>query len=99
MFERIERSWRLLGEAWGVLRQDTELVMFPILSGIVSLLVLATFAVPMVLALPWNEIAHTSGHASREVEVSPVYYVLGFLYYLASYFVIIFFNSGLVACV
>ena len=43
-----------------MLRQDRELALFPILSGIVSLLVLATFALPSLLLLPWAELSHLS---------------------------------------
>lgn len=44
MFGTIERSWDMMKHAADVLRQDRELVVFPIVSGIVSLVVLASFA-------------------------------------------------------
>jgi hypothetical protein len=98
MMERVRRSWSLLGEAWAVLRVDRELVVFPIVSGICSLLVLASFAVPFLLRIPWGQV--TSGN-SQGFEVSMGYwdYLWLFLYYLVTYFVVVFFNSGLVACV
>jgi hypothetical protein len=98
MFERVRRSWDLMGETWEVLREDRELVLFPIISGICSLLVMATFAVPFLLRIPWGQV--TSGNSdSVSVSMGNWDYVLLFLYYLVTYFVVVFFNSGLVACV
>src|SRR5687767_14079068 len=99
MIERMQRSWRLLGETWGVSRQDPELAVFPILSGIVSLVVLLSFAAPILLTIPWSELGAAEGSARPNLEPGVVHYVVAFLYYLVSYFVIVFFNVGLVACV
>lgn len=94
MMERLERSWALTREAWDVLRQDRELALFPILSGICSFLVMVSFFVPLGLML-WPQVARGEGHRA---EMGPVHYALIFLFYLASYFVVVFFNCGLVAC-
>jgi uncharacterized protein DUF6159 len=99
MFDRIRRSWQLVKEAWGVLRQDTGLVVFPILSGICSLLVMASFVVPILVMAPWSYRSVPGQGQSFEWEMGPWGYLLLFLYYLVSYFVVIFFNSALVACV
>ena len=50
MFTRLSNSWELVKASWGVLRADKELVVFPIVSGITSLIVLITFAVPLFLS-------------------------------------------------
>jgi Family of unknown function (DUF6159) len=84
MFDKFSRSWELVKASAGVLRSDKELLVFPIVSGIAAMLVLATFALP-VFALKLFE----NG-------VGPLGYVLGFLFYLCQYFVIFFFNSALV---
>ena len=47
MFARISYTWNLMGASWQVLRQDKEMLLFPLLSGICCLLVLASFAIPM----------------------------------------------------
>jgi uncharacterized protein DUF6159 len=98
MFERVRRSWDLMGETWEVLREDQELVLFPIISGICSLLVLASFAVPFLMRIPWGQVTSSGSH-SVPVSMGHWDYVWLFLYYLATYFVVVFFNSGLVACV
>lgn len=84
------RSWLLLKESFAVLRDNTGLVMFPIVSGICTLIVTASFAVPGFLLF------NSSGDTES---VNPAIYVLLFLFYLVNYFVIIFFNAGLVFCV
>ena len=85
MFEKFSRSWELVKASASVLRSDKELLIFPVLSSIAALTVIATFAVP-VFALRIFENGMGVGGA-----------ILGFLFYLCQYFVIFFFNSALVA--
>jgi hypothetical protein len=87
MFTRLSRSWELIKASGAVLRQDKELLLFPFFSAIATLIVSATFILPLVL----------SGAFERPVEGSegPVF-VFVFLFYLVQYFIIIFFNSALV---
>lgn len=47
MMDRIANSWRLLKASWAVLRSDRELVVFPIVAGIASLIAVILFAVPL----------------------------------------------------
>ena len=68
-----------------VLRADTELIVFPILSAIGVIFVTAGFVVPIAV----------SGRG-EELSNSPLSFVIGFLFYLATYFVIFFCNSGLI---
>jgi hypothetical protein len=84
MFERVGRSIELFRTSWGILMEDKKLLAFPLLSGIISLIVLATFIVPLVVA------GAVSG---------TLFYAALFAFYLASYFVVIFFNTALVSCV
>src|SRR5688572_13230854 len=49
MFDRFSRGWELAGQSWHVLKRDKELVLFPILSGIACLLVVASFVLPFFL--------------------------------------------------
>lgn len=87
---RIANGWALARQSWRVLMLDKELLLFPLLSGIACLLVLASFAVPLLL----------SGWVPREEEIAgeALTYVVLLAYYFANYFVIVFFNSALVAC-
>ncbi len=85
MFEKFARSWELAKASAAVLRADKEMLLFPILSSLATLLVLATFALP---------VAFTDIFADG---FSPLAAVIGFLFYFCQYTVIVFFNSALVA--
>jgi membrane-anchored glycerophosphoryl diester phosphodiesterase (GDPDase) len=86
MFERIMRSFGLVKASWRVLMDDKKLLAFPIMSGIVTLLVIATFVLPL------NGLNLFTTNSVTGI-------VLLFLFYLVSYFVVIFFNVGLISCV
>jgi hypothetical protein len=89
MFERISRSIELVKMSWRILMEDKKLLAFPILSGIVMLIVIATFILPLIFS---------KGAFSLETN-SITGIILLFLFYLVSYFVVIFFNVGLISCV
>ncbi|HEY5810586.1 MAG TPA: DUF6159 family protein [Povalibacter sp.] len=88
MFTRFSRSWELIQASGNVLRQDKELLLFPFFSAIATLLVAASFIVPLVV----------TGALDGEGAQSPdaTFMVLAFLFYLSQYFVIFFFNAALV---
>ena len=100
MFDRTSAGWNLSKQSWQVLKLDKELILFPLLSGIACLLVTASFAVP-VLALVEVDSPTSQTATADDSEISPtdVLTLIGALaYYVANYFVIIFFNSALIAC-
>ena len=84
MFDKFSRSWMLVKASAAVLRSDKELLVFPLLSGLAAMVVVATFIVP-VFAL---------GTFENGIGVAGA--VLGFVLYLCQYFVIFFFNAALV---
>jgi hypothetical protein len=96
-FDRIARSFELARSSWRVIVADKKLVLFPIFSGIATVLVVASFFIPLgVLAangvVPWVE------DADGNVQPTPWSYAIAFAFYFCTYFVIIFFNSALVSC-
>jgi hypothetical protein len=93
VFERIARGWELAKESWHVLKLDKELLVFPLVSGVACLLVLASFAVPL-----WNSDYFQAVMDEEAAPQDPLAYVILFAFYFANYFVIVFFNSALVAC-
>lgn len=94
MFERISKGLELAKASLRVLREEKSLVVFPLLSGIASVLVLASFAVPL-FATGYLETLHEEGN---QVQQNPVAWLLLFAFYFVNYFVIVFFNSALVSC-
>ena len=91
MFQRFSRSWNLLKASAGVLRQDKQLVVFPLVSAMAMLVVFAAFAVPVV---GLGALDNMSGGENKAVSAGM--YVVAFLFYFAHYFVIFFFNTALV---
>ncbi|MGE0376471.1 MAG: DUF6159 family protein [Planctomycetaceae bacterium] len=93
MFDRIANGWELAKSSWHVLKLDKELLVFPLLSGIACLLVLASFAVPL-----WNSPYAAAVMNDGEPPQDALAYVILFAFYFVNYFVIVFFNTALVAC-
>ena len=101
MFERTSAGWNLAKQSWQVLKLDKELILFPLLSGIACLLVTASFTVPVLLLgdVESNTAQTATADQGDEITVTNVLTFIGALaYYVANYFVIIFFNSALIAC-
>ena len=97
MFHRMTNGWHLAVQSWQVLKLDKELLVFPLLSGIACMLVMASFAIPL-WATGFAEAAVAQEGAGLEEAYQILGYVLLFLYYFVNYFVIIFFNSALISC-
>jgi hypothetical protein len=93
MFDRMSRGWSLVGQSFRVLRQDKELLLFPLVSGLACLLVFASFAVPL-WNTPYGDMVRGEGKAPGDA----LGYVILFAFYFVNYLVIIYFNSALVAC-
>ena len=93
MFERISNGMELIRQSLRVLRQEKSLVVFPILSSVAGLAVLASFVLPL-----WgSDYARLIADDGR-LPQDPLAYVLLFAFYFANYFVIVFFNSALISC-
>ena len=86
MFDRLSHSLELAKASAKVLQSDRELLWFPVLSLLATLVVLASFALPIIGLdlLP------------RDGATGMAWWAIGFLFYLSQYFVIFFFNSALV---
>ncbi|MFC1661027.1 DUF6159 family protein [Gemmatimonadota bacterium] len=88
---KLSNSWALMKASARVLRLDQELLIFPLLSGVATVLVTATFIAPFAVL--------GGGFGALEnMGEDPGYlgYVAGFLYYLVVYSMIFFFNTALV---
>lgn len=87
MFDKIADSWSLVKSSARIIQKDKELLLLPILSFLATLVVLASFALPML---------HVYDSFSPESR-GLVFWVFGFLFYFSQYFVIFFFNTALVS--
>ena len=90
---KIYRTWSLMGACWQLLSKDKGLLLFPLISGICCMLLLASFALPLYFTNHWQPPA---GGAAATQQMA--YYGTLFLFYVCNYFVVVFFNAGIVAC-
>ncbi len=87
MTQTIRNSWELVKSSGRVLMADRELLVFPLLSSVATILVTATFFVPAFLVGGWEGWATNIGAPT----------MLGALaFYIVQYTVVFFFNSALV---
>lgn len=94
MFDRISNGWTLAKQSWEVLKLDKELLLFPLISGISCLLVLASFAAPLYGTGYLETVMNERADAGQD----PIAWVILFAFYFVNYFVIVFFNTALIAC-
>jgi hypothetical protein len=85
---RIQNSLVLARASWDVLREEKKLASLPLLSGIATLLLAATFAVPIALVAENG----TNDYSASK----PLVWILAFIGYVVLAFVVIFFNAALV---
>lgn len=90
-FSRLSNGFTLFKSSFAVLKENKQLILFPILSGISLLLVMASFIVTVFAANSWDfETINLDGTVTQ--------YALIFLFYFVNYFVVVFFNMALIHC-
>jgi hypothetical protein len=90
-FTRLSNGWTISLNSFAVLKENRQLILFPILSGISMVLVISSFVVVLFASSGWDI------DALRDQSTVARYGLL-FLYYLINYFVIVFFNTALIHC-
>ena len=90
---KFSNTFSLMRASWEVLKKDKEILIFPLISGICCLLVVASFAIPLYASGNWRP---PGDEATANQQVA--YYAVLFLFYFCNYFVIVFFNSAIIAC-
>lgn len=89
MWQRFQNSWELVKASFAVLRADKELILFPLVSSIATLVVMIVFAIPMFAANVFDNVADSGNPGAMG-------YIVAFLFYMTMYFVTIFANTALV---
>lgn len=90
---KIARTWSLMSDSWQVLKLDKSLILLPLISSICCMLLMASFAVPIVASGAWHPPVRDA-----ETQRQVLYYGTLFAFYVALNFIIVFFNAALVAC-
>lgn len=89
MFHRLRASWTLTKACLQVLRQDKELMLFPVLCGLVTIICTIGFILPVIsLVDPANASESTDLYVT----------LLGFAYAFVTYSVVLFFNVAVLSC-
>jgi hypothetical protein len=91
MFDSFSRSWQLVKASWAVLQADKELIMFPIISAITLIIVTIVLLVPSAIVTFTLSAAGTSEEGLNAIGMVGL-----FFFYLVSYTISIYFNTGLV---
>ena len=91
LMTRVSSGWTIATNSFKVLKENRQLIIFPILSGISIILILASFCVALLGLSGWelNQISEPGRVMS---------YAIFFVFYIVNYFVIVFFNMALVHC-
>ncbi len=92
-FDRLAFGWRLGTTSLGVVSRDKTLMLFPVLSGICGMLLVAAFVFGIG---PENLAAQARAAEQAGSGVPPVFYVYAFAGYFALSFVAVYFNVALI---
>jgi hypothetical protein len=95
VFDKISRSWALAGQCWDVLKQDPKLLLFPLMSSIALLVLLGSFALPVLALYHSAQPAMTDDSTTHTSRL--LFYITTYAFYLVSYTVMMFFNSALIS--
>jgi hypothetical protein len=88
---KFSNGWTIATNSFKVLRENRQLVIFPILSGVSIMVILASFCLAFLGFSGW-ELDQVS------VPGKLMSYAILFFFYITNYFVIVFFNMALVHC-
>jgi hypothetical protein len=96
MFDRISNGISLARSSWSVLMKDKHLLVFPMVSGLMFLIVVASFAIPLGVLVDWGQFQQ---NLQRNHNRPPIWvYPVTFTFYFFCYFVMIFCNSAMISC-
>ena len=93
-FKRIKNGWNLGMTSLEVIQDNPKLILFPLASGLTILVILGTFMGGLFNIYGIDpDVLASLNQGSGQGYMMPV---VGFLFYLVSFFIVIFFNVGLV---
>ena len=88
---RISNGWTIATNGFKVLKENKQLLIFPILSMVSLFVIVVSFFAAIFGYAGWNiDNLHDPGRV--------MYYAIIFLFYIINYFIIVFFNMALVHC-
>ena len=100
---KIGYTLEIMRSSWHVLMQDKELLLFPLFSAVCCLIVAGSFALPLYAMAGSDDgdtvaVTRSEGDSEGFTAEDAGKLAVGFAFYFCNYFVIVFFNSAIVAC-
>jgi len=86
---KISRGWQLTKLSFGVIRKDKEILLFPVISGLVLIAIAASFFTP------WFFTTDFSGGTSS---IGLVFYIFWAIFYFVSFTISTFFTVAMMGC-
>jgi len=86
---KISRGWQLTKLSFGVIRKDKEILLFPVISGLMLIAIAASFFIPWFLATDF------SGGTSS---ISISFYIFWAIFYFISFTISTFFTVAMMGC-
>ena len=96
-FDRLSKGWSLGKTSLQIIQENPTLMLFPIIS-VTSLILVSISFFSSGYVLFGEELLAISDDVGQINNLDMVLYMILFLFYLVNYFVIVFFNVGLVFC-
>jgi len=87
---KIGRGWQLAKMSLRIIRKDKEILVFPVLSGLITLLILGSFFAGTFFTVGLSGLEDSSS--------SWAFYAFFIVFYFVAFFVSIFFNACIIGC-
>ena len=88
---RLSNGWKIALNSFKVLKENRQLIIFPLLSGLSLILIMGSFFTALLGFSGWNI-------NNLDTPDTVASYALLFVYYIVNYFVVVFFNMALIHC-
>lgn len=90
-FNRLSNGWQISMNSFKVLKENKQLIIFPVLSGVSLIMIVGSFVLITLSGAGWD-VSNISKPDTFEN------YAIIFLFYIINYFIIIYFNTALIHC-
>lgn len=93
LFKKLSNSWELTKESFNVLMLDKELMVFPVISAVATVTLLASFFVPAAMLIDPETMADESSAVNSLIAFGGL-----FMFYFIGTYVMMFCNTALLYC-